>query len=133
MTEIRGNIRAGDRTHADCLGAIADTFARTVALMGHCRFPLYTNGDMAQEWFDSWKLINMQRAERNGRPFLNSSTETGAVRPRIAFFLSVVRRSHGRFRRKYLRARSLSPHQELDVWEDGHHSAEPSDGEDLPV
>ena len=40
VTEARENVGGGDWMHADCLGALADTFARTFALMGNCRFAL---------------------------------------------------------------------------------------------
>ena len=47
--EIKGNIGDGERLHADSLGAIADASVRTFALMGTCRFLLYTTRAMARE------------------------------------------------------------------------------------
>ena len=38
-------------TQAPNLSKIADIFARTFALMGKCRFPLYFSKTKAEEWF----------------------------------------------------------------------------------
>ena len=56
--EIKGDGGNREWMRADCLGVVADIFARTLAVAGNCRFPLYTNPAMAQEWFDAWTLIN---------------------------------------------------------------------------
>ena len=52
MKEIRENAGGGAWMHAERLGAISDTSARTSALMGNCRFPLYITSKMAGlSWF----------------------------------------------------------------------------------
>ena len=64
--EIRGEIGGGEWLHAESLDSFADIFSNAFTLIGNCRFPLYTTADKAQEWFDSWMLINEQRVARRG-------------------------------------------------------------------
>ena len=88
---------------------------------------------MAQEWSESWKLINEQRVARRGWSFFGSSEEPATIRPPIHLFRTIVQREHARARRRYLRARSISTYMGCGVWEDDAHSVEPSDDEDLPL
>ena len=68
-SQIQDNVRDEQWTHANCLKDIADIFSRTFTMVGNCRFLLYITGEMAEEWFDVWRLINEQRMARNGWPF----------------------------------------------------------------
>ena len=63
--EIRGNIRLDEWQHAASLGRPADILARAFSAIGNCKFPLYINPQMADEWFHCWQLINEQRMVRN--------------------------------------------------------------------
>ena len=53
--EIRGSVGDGEWLHANSLGAVADVFARTFALMGSCRCPFYITPAMAREWLGRGK------------------------------------------------------------------------------
>ena len=68
-SQIQDNVRDEQWMHANCLKDIADIFSRTFAMMGNCRFPLYITGELAEVWFDVWRLINEQRMSRNRWPF----------------------------------------------------------------
>ena len=74
-SEIRTHVGDANRMHAASLDSIADIFSNAFALVGNCRSPLDISGEMAQEWFDSWKLISERPMERNGWSFWDSGTE----------------------------------------------------------
>ena len=70
---------------------------------------------------------------QNEWSFLGSSAETNTLQPTLTFFRSVAQRNHARSRLRFLRARSLSPHLNLDVWDDEAHYVDPSGDESLPL
>ena len=119
--------------HADSLDAIVGIFSNTFTLKGNCRFPPYITAAMAKEWFDSWMLINEQRAARHGWPRQDSATDSAPVAPSVALFRALARRNHSRSRRRYFRARSLSLVAARDLWKDKRHTVEDSEDEDIPV
>ena len=60
--EIKENVRDGYWLHADCLSAVADIFARTVAVP--LLIFLYCTPIMAREWSDNRKLRNERCAQQ---------------------------------------------------------------------
>ena len=84
--EIKGGAGGGEWLHADSLGAMADVFGRTFALMGSCRFPLYVTPAMAREWFQIWKLINECRMGRQGWSLLATSEDPSISQPALKLF-----------------------------------------------
>ena len=67
--QIKRNIMDPNWTQAPNLSKIAAIFARTMVLMGKCRFPLHLSKSKAENWFLICRLLNEQRMERNGRTF----------------------------------------------------------------
>ena len=133
VSQIRNNVGNEQWMHARSLTDIADISSRAFTVMGNCRFPLYITSEMAEKWFDVWRLINEQRMTQNEWSFLGSSAETNTLQPTLTFFRSVAQRNHARSRLRFLRARSLSPHLNLDVWDDEAHYVDPSGDESLPL
>ena len=88
--KIKKHVDDGDRLHDDSLCAIADVFARTCPLIGNCRFPAYITPDMAREWFDTPKLINLHRMVRWGWPLPSTSADTPDLHPAIEIFRAIV-------------------------------------------
>ena len=64
LMQIKTNVLDESWMHSPILAEIADIFARTFAMMGNCRLPLYISETKAEECFDIWRLINEQRMER---------------------------------------------------------------------
>ena len=98
--EIRGNMGDGGWLRADSLREIADVVARTFALMGSRRFPLYITPSRAREWFDIWKLMNGRRMERQGWSVSGTSEDPSVSQPTLKLFLSIAERNRGRARRR---------------------------------
>ena len=69
VSEIRTHAGDSNWLHADSLGSFADIFSNAFTLIGNCCCLLYIRGSIAQEWFDSPKLIHEQRVARYGWPF----------------------------------------------------------------
>ena len=105
--EIRGNMGDGGWLRADSLWEIADVVARTFALMGSRRFPLYITPSRAREWFDIWKLIDERRMGRQGWPFSATLDDLSASQPNLKLFWSIAERNQDRARRRYIRARKM--------------------------
>ena len=119
--------------HVDSLNAIADIFSNAFTLKGKCRFPPYITAALAKEWFDSWMLINEQRAGRRGWSRQDSATDSAPVAPSVALFRALAQPNHSRSRRRYFRARPLSFVAARDLWKDERHTVEDSEDEDIPV
>ena len=68
---------------APSLSKIATIFARTFALMGKCRFPLYISQSLAGERFDIWRMINERRMTRYEWSFAGSEAEQKSSHPSI--------------------------------------------------
>ena len=107
-SEIKTHVGDLNWLRANSLDSIADIFSDAFALVGTCRPPPYTSGEMGLECFDSWTLINEQRVARRGRPFRDSATESVPAPPSVTLFRALLQRNHSRSHRHYLRARPIS-------------------------
>ena len=120
------------RTQSPNLSRIADIFARTLALMGKCRFPLYISKSTAEEWFDIWRMINVQRMERHGWPPVGPAEEQTSLHPTLASFRRNAERNQAKGRLRYLRARRMaSQDDDGEVWGEDSFLEEPSENEKL--
>ena len=133
VQDIYENAGDGEWMHADCIGEIADIFARTFAAMGNCRSPLYITPLMAVEWFSSWKVINEQRLARNKWAFAETDPESSILKPSLALFRTIVKRNPDRARRRYLRACRRDKTADPGVREDGNILMGPPDDEPTPM
>ena len=77
--------------------------------MGKCRFPLYISKTKAEEWSDIWHLLNEQRMARNEWSVAGPEGARGSLHSTIAVFRTIAERDHARARRRFLRARRLTP------------------------
>ena len=117
---------------APSLSKIATIFARTFALMGKCRFPLYISQSLAGERFDIWRMINERRMTRYEWSFAGSEAEQKSSHPSILSFRSIAERYQARAPRRYLRARRLTSREDDgEVWDDDSFLEKLSAGESL--
>ena len=88
----------------------------------------------AEEWFDTWRLINVQRIERYKWSSSGPNAEQAPRRPTIAEFRAIPARNHSRARRRCPRAQCLTPQDNnVEVWENDAHLVEPSHDESTPA
>ena len=104
VKEIREDPGDGEWLHADILGVIADVCARTFALMGNCRFPVYITPATTRGRFDTWKLINERRLERQEGRLPITSGVMSDLQPTRELVWETEERNQDRARRRYLRA-----------------------------
>ena len=65
---------------------------------------------------------------------MGPDVEQASLRPSVAFFRTFAERNHLRSRRRFLRVRRLTSQDDnVEVWEDYVHTAEPSDHESIPA
>ena len=93
------------------LSKFASIFARAFTLMGKCRFPVYISKTKAEKWFDIWRMVHEQRLARNDRSFVGPEAERESLHPTISSFRSIAERNQARARRRYPRARRLTPRE----------------------
>ena len=130
---IEQNVMGENRIQAPNLPKIADIFARTMELMGRCRFPLYLSKSPAEDWFLIWRMLNGQRMERNGWAFAGAEEEQNALHPSMAPFRRIAERNQAEARLRYPRARRLaSQEDDGEVWGEDSFLEEPSADESLP-
>ena len=90
--QIKRNIMDPNWEQAPNLSKIADIFARTVELVGKCRFPLYLSKSKVEDWFLIWMLLNEQRMERKGWTFTGTEDEQKTLHPSMASFRRIAER-----------------------------------------
>ena len=91
--QIKQNLMDTNWTQPPNLPKIADIFARSMVLMGKCRFPLYPSKPKAEDRFLIWRMLNEQRMERNGRTFTGAEGEQEALHPSMASFRRIAGRN----------------------------------------
>ena len=117
--QIKRNVMDITSAEAPKLSEIATIFASTSTLMGMCWLPLYIPQTKAVEWFDIWRMITEQRMTRHDWPFMGSEEERQSSHPSILSLRSIAERNQARARRRYLRARGLTPREDDgEVWDD---------------
>ena len=91
--QIKKNIPDETWTQAPNQSKTADIFARTFALMGKCRFPLYFPKTKAEDSFDIWRMITEERMKHNDWSFGGTPEEQTSLHPTITAFRRIAERN----------------------------------------